>query len=131
MLTVRAEQALALDCQPCLDILQSNTQTKRTERETTRQGRERQQGRGERNNKAGEREDLGCGRHFLNLYENSGDLVQAALFLTLLIRVLWTDSVLISHNLETILKMYNFDRLTLKRKKCGGFSYAFRHFQCL
>jgi hypothetical protein len=27
VLTVRAEQALALDCQPCLDILQRNTQT--------------------------------------------------------------------------------------------------------
>ena len=38
VLTVRAEQALGLDCQPCLSILQSNT---------TRQGREKQQGRGE------------------------------------------------------------------------------------
>ena len=42
VLTVRAEHALALDCQPCLSIFQSTTQTKVTERETTRQGRGRQ-----------------------------------------------------------------------------------------
>ena len=62
-LTFLAEQALALDCQPRLSILQSNTQTKITEKEPTRQGRVRQ---GQTNTrKRGGRS--GCGRHFLNL----------------------------------------------------------------
>ena len=63
VLTFVAEQALALDCQPRLSILQSNTQTKITEKDPTRQGRVRQ---GQTNTrKRGGRS--GCGRHFLNL----------------------------------------------------------------
>jgi hypothetical protein len=88
--------------------------------------KDRQQGRGE-----GDKDRQTQGSERKEVVVEDTFLIQAALFLTLLIWILCTDLVQISQNYETILKTYNFAQQTLKRKKYGGFSYAFRHFECL
>jgi hypothetical protein len=91
--TLRALHALALECHACLSIAQKSTQTKLQNRETTREGREKQ---GQTNTRKGDKHKKGrrgCGTHFLNFNKQSGDVLQAALFCTLLIRFLWTNWV--------------------------------------
>jgi hypothetical protein len=89
-----------------------NTQQGREEREreTTRQGIVRQ-GRG------GEKERRGCGTHFFNFEKKIGLLLKVALIHTTMLRFSWTDSVQISKNYTTIVKIHNFARQMLQPKE--------------